>query len=487
MARKLRRGAPFKSAIHALPTETLSDIFRLADAAGTPKSKRRPSALEADLAQLANSPLLVLSQVSSRWHDIAINTPTLWSNIEINGMPRGRTRCTQWALEKTLRLLSACLERSGEAPLSVSLTRRNGESPHPRIFHLLVQHSHRWETVSIMCSLAGVDTSGLRGRLPRLKTLTLTAPPETVDFLESVPSLDHLTVRITTPLVRSVALGAIVRRKQLRSFVCVGLSPTEIEAAISSLPELPVAATFYLGIGSFQPHQAMALCLPPVTAPISTLACLAVRKFYHHHTSSAIGQIFASLTLPSLRRLLLSSDTYPELIEWPHAQLLALCERSNLGRCLKVLQIAEVRITETELMEILSMLPALEHLEVGDAAGSVGDDDSSEAVLITDSFLRSMSCPPAPADCLVPRLFYLACVSRLAFTHSLLADFVTSRLEHLSKADSSIIFHVYLDPFPGSDLRLIPAVRTTLRELAIAHRRFVYQTGKEFIAYQRRL
>jgi hypothetical protein len=78
----------------------------------------------------------------SRWYDIAINNPTFWSDVEINGV-LGRTPS---ALEKTIRLLSARLERSHDAPLSVSLTcEEDGLPLHPRIFHLLAQHSHQWE------------------------------------------------------------------------------------------------------------------------------------------------------------------------------------------------------------------------------------------------------------------------------------------------------------------------------------------------------
>ncbi|KAJ7983314.1 hypothetical protein DFH06DRAFT_1441209 [Mycena polygramma] len=348
-------GSCFKTyfAIHALPTETLSDIFRLADAAITPKTKRCPSALKIDLAQLANSPLLVLSRGAYPVY------------------PMGTREDTQ-----TIECPSRT--HSGEAPLSVSLTCRDGEPPHPRIFHLLVQHSHRWETVSIMCSLAGVDTSGLRGRLPRLRALALIYPPETVDFLESIPSLNHLTVRTVAPLIHSDAFGAILRHKQLRSLSCTGFSLLEIKAAISSLPDLPVATAFYLGITNFQPDSAMPL--PSTTAHISTLTCFTV----HHprQASSAIAQIFASLTLPSLQRVHLASHSHPELLEWPHTEFLALCARSDLGRCLKTLQIAEMRITERELMEVLSVLPALEGLEVGDTPGHAGEGDDTDSLLI---------------------------------------------------------------------------------------------------------
>jgi hypothetical protein len=190
----------------------------------------------------------------------------------------------------------------------------------------------------------------------------------------------------------------------------------------------------------------MPLRLPSITAPISTLACRAAFEFHPHHLSSVLNQIFASLTLPELRQLLLGCDVYTRLVlEWPHTQFLALCERSNLGRCLKTLRMAEVRIAERDLLEILSVLEALEHLEVGDPPGTLGESNGSELVLITDSFLRAMTRARGQ-DCLVPRLTYFACVSRLVFTHGLIVDFATSRLAQSS--DSPFLFHVCIHPLP---------------------------------------
>ncbi|KAJ7084928.1 hypothetical protein C8R44DRAFT_753007 [Mycena epipterygia] len=474
---------PSTNGILSLPTETLSDIFRFAVAAGTPKFWRPnlTPLLQTELERVANAPLLILSRVCSQWHDIAINNPRFWSDVEINGVS-GRTPS---ALEKTIRLLSARLERSRDAPLSVSLTCEDDSQPlHTRIFHLLAQHSHRWETVYVVCSLEGLDTSVLKGRLPRLKKLALNIPTETVDFFGIAPRLDNLC--ISAPLLHSESFGAILRRKQLRSFGCVVMFRREFEQVISLLPELPVATDFYLTIDLdrqiFQPHWTMPLRLPSITAPISTLACRTVAEFHPHHLSLALNQIFASLTLPKLRQVLLGCSVYPQLVlEWPHTQFLALCERSDLGRCLKTLRIAEVRIAERDLLEILSVLEALEHLEVGDAPGNVGESNDLELVLITDSFLRAMTWAPAQ-DCLVPRLSYFACASRLVFTHGLVVDFVTSRLARLS--DSPILFHVCIHPLPESDACLNSAVHTKLWELAAGNKQFVYQSGEEYIQIQ---
>ncbi|KAJ7489741.1 hypothetical protein B0H11DRAFT_2229762 [Mycena galericulata] len=467
---------PSTNGIHSLPTETLTDIFRYAVAAVTPNFWRftPPPILQREFERLANAPLLTLSQVCSRWHDIAINTPTLWSDVKVKGV-LGRTRRT---LEKTIRLLSTRLERSRDAPLSVSLTCDDDiRPPHRRIFHLLAQHSHRWESACLVWFRKGLDMSVLRGRLPRLKRLSIDVArlsPARGDFFGIAPRLDNLC--IFAPQLHSKSFDAILRRKQLRSLECAVMFHWEFGDAISFLPSLPVGADFHLTINLdrriFKSHWTMPLRLPSITASISTLVCRTVEEFHPHHVSSVLEQIFASLTLPKLRQVRLGCNVYPQLVlDWPHTQFLALCERSDLCRCLKTLRIAEVRIAEIDLLEVLSVLEALEHLEVGDAPGS-------ESVLITDSFLRAMTCVPAQA-CLVPRLSYFACVSRLAFTHSLLGDFVTSRLARLS--DSPILFHVCIHPLPESDARLKYAVRTILWELAASNKQFVYQSGEEYI------
>ncbi|KAJ7713414.1 hypothetical protein B0H16DRAFT_1478659 [Mycena metata] len=371
--------------IISLPTETLSDIFRFAVAGVTPKFWRPTLAaapsLQTELERVANAPLLILSQVCSQWHEVAINNPTFWSDIEIDGV-LGRTPAVR---EKAIGLLSARLERSRDAPLSISLTcEDNGKPPHSRIFYLLAQHSHRWETACVACSLEGLDTSVLNGRLPLLKDFQLQLPfatkLETVNFFGITPRLVNLS--ISAPLLRSESLAAILRRKQLRSFECVAMFRSEFQEVISMLPQLPVTTTmFYLTIHLdrriFKPQWTFPLHLPSTTASISILALRSTAEFHPHHLSSALNEILASLTLPKLQEVLLRCSVYPKcVLEWPHTEFLALCERSGLGRCLKALCIAEVRIGEGDLLEILSVLEALEHLEVGDDPGDLGEGES---------------------------------------------------------------------------------------------------------------
>ncbi|KAJ6496009.1 hypothetical protein C8R45DRAFT_1131710 [Mycena sanguinolenta] len=434
--------------IHSLPTETLSDIFRIAVAAVTPSfwELGAPAVLRTELERIAGAPLLILSRVCSRWHsETAIHHPTFWSNIEVNGV----TGNTPSLFETTITLLNARLRRSRDAPLSVSIFREDDQPFHPDVFLLLVRHSHRWEEAHFFGSLQGLDTSALSGNLPRLKTFGVNLRFETVEFFQIAPHLENLY--LNAPLVHSEFCAKILHRKQLRSLRCGVMLPANFQGAISLLPKLPATTDFYLIINLdtrvILQHHTFLQCMliPSTTSLISTLTCELVQDFHPHHMSSVLNQVFESLTLPQLRKLLLCCAAYPRrVLEWPHAQFIELCERSNLGRSLKSLRIAEVRIAEKDLLETLSVLPALEHLEVGDAPEKVssgegeGKHDGLDSVLIADSFLQALTCRSLE-DCLAPHLSYFACVSHLAFTPSHLVDFATSRLALLS--DSLISFH----------------------------------------------
>lgn len=78
-----------------------------------------------------------------------------------------------------------------------------------------------------------------------------------------------------------------------------------------------------------------------------------------------------------------------------------------------------------ELIQVLSPLPALEHLELMN--GDYGDYrvDPTD-FLITDNILRALTFP---ARGLIPLLRHFACHGQLQCTDSVFVDFVKSRLE----------------------------------------------------------
>ncbi|KAJ7619566.1 hypothetical protein FB45DRAFT_161333 [Roridomyces roridus] len=470
--------------IHFLPAEIISDILDLTATASIPKfwslAGRPTPEVQQELERIANAPLLLLSRVCSRWHDIALKTPLLWSNIEIHGV-------TEAALEKSIRLLADRLDRSGSAPLSISLQcKYDFQSPHPRILHLLAEHSPRWETLCIArCCLKGFDTSILRGKLPHLKKLVLdvetrfgSQPDTPINFFADAPRLERL--RLAAPLVNSDSVRQILDQQQLKSFGCIAMFPQEFRDALSLLPHLPPGANVDMGLDL--DHRILKLDhippfhLLPISAAISGLVCRTTQLCRADHASSALTQIFTSLTVSALQRMSLGCNGYPRIaLDWPttlQAQFLALCRRSALGRCLTTLRIVEVRIAEQDLLEILSVLTAVEHLEVGDGPPSV-----KHPPLITDSFVRAMAAT-AVGDRLgyIPRLSRFVCVTRFMFTQRLLVDFVTSRLTRLAALDSSTAFNVHIHAFPDSKCGLDAIVHARLSELAVTKRRLFYES-----------
>ncbi|KAJ7154695.1 hypothetical protein C8R46DRAFT_1118144, partial [Mycena filopes] len=415
--------------ISSLPTETLTDIFGLASAFAADfwqPPALGPALVDTELQRVANAPLLVLARVCSRWHTLAMGHPIFWSNIELHG-ELGAPE----TLETTIKLVGARLDRAGDAPLFISLISNSaGHSTHPRIFHLLAPHSDRWRKLRVWCSLEGIDTSVLKGRLSTLTKLTLHgAVGANKDFIAVAPMLVHLC--IPPELLHSESLETAIRNQQLRVFASDLVRPSE---TISLLPKLPFAAHCLLLVSLDHPSPQGTVSL--MNLPSVTCA----HKLDPDPTLLPLNQILASLTLPELPQLQL---------EWPHRAFLGLCDRSELGRCLKTLCIVEVRITEKDLLEVLAVLRALETLEVGDAVHA-----------------------------LVPRLSQFTFASKLAFFHGLLLDLVTSRLARSSDA----CFHLSIHLFPAAAAFLDSTVDVALRDLTVGYnKRFKYCSWEVYI------
>jgi hypothetical protein len=122
------------TSIDYLPNETLGAIFD--------EGRRVITARE-------GSWLISVSRVSRRWRDVALHTPFLWTNIYYG--PRLRS----------LGYTCACLERSRNCPLDITLQFVDSDRPQPmtsdavnlkrviRYISLIVQHANRWRTLDV--------------------------------------------------------------------------------------------------------------------------------------------------------------------------------------------------------------------------------------------------------------------------------------------------------------------------------------------------
>ncbi|KAJ7021376.1 hypothetical protein C8F04DRAFT_269265 [Mycena alexandri] len=458
---------PIYAPIRRLPTEIFVRIFLLHSDAFTPAFRTpfptQPSyEVEAELDRLANTHLLTLSRVCGHWHHIVINTPALWSTFNLNGV----LWSSSYHLEKTMVLLAAGLERSRNMPIEVSIFDESVLPLPRRVFELLAHHCHRWKAAEFYCVMESIDLSVLRGRLSVQKLeIDLRPMPHAIGFLVDTFQLETLVL----PSSLLAKIGPIPF-EQLTDLACERVGPPHLTRAISAAAQLSHGSHFHLSAVG-EDSQSFPVCIPPKMSAISRFSCRLVGNSYTRQAYRGLGSIFASLSLPNLEEMWLTSIGYPKIIsEWSHAQFCELSERSGFHRSLKVLRIAEILITEEDLISVLSSLTSLEYLEIADKHRV--DGEGADLVVLTDDFLRAVTFQPGRR--LIPRLCHFTCASQLQFTDHIFVMFVASRLE----VCSSCAFRVEICTLVGGEgTAALPAL---LHELRVqSNSRFDYDYTSE--------
>jgi hypothetical protein len=113
------------------------------------------------------SPLL-LCQICRQWRAVALSTPLLWRAIQVE-LTRG-TSDKQLAAQ--LELLKTWLQRSGNCPLSLSLTHARNITHRlvPQFLRAVMAHCQRWEHLDVLMPFEHMHL--LHGDMPLLRTLT---------------------------------------------------------------------------------------------------------------------------------------------------------------------------------------------------------------------------------------------------------------------------------------------------------------------------
>ncbi|KAJ7439246.1 hypothetical protein FB451DRAFT_1302748 [Mycena latifolia] len=458
------------SPIRRLPAELLVEIFGRCWGSFTPPFEdiifgRQPPVLETEIARLAHSPLLELSKVCAQWHTIVIGTPSLWGEVQLDGV--------LWKsyspIVKVVRLLKSALERGGNFPLTVMISGDGTEPTYSLLLDPLVAQSKRWRIADLSCRpVVFQSLSAVKGRLPRLETLDVQLwladddddEEITSDIFEVCPSLKNLTCG------SQIAISTLPL-EQLSALNRMELTPEEAAMAISLLSRLPRASTarlqFALDGWIHEPSEVLGLDIVPGTSFITILDMEICEDFHPPHCSQLFGSIFTNLTLPLLENLELNSRTYPRSpLVWPHPQFLSLCARSSFDIHLRSLEIYDVDITHAELLECLSSLPSLEWLAISDH--QLVNDGGVDQLLITDSLFAELTMK-SDSPCLVPRLRSISCQSLLQFNDNVFLTFVLSRVYGRSDARC---FESHISWLPGHKRELDQTVVAQLDELRIS-------------------
>ncbi|KAJ7679488.1 hypothetical protein DFH06DRAFT_1465551 [Mycena polygramma] len=421
-------------------------------------------AFDTEIARLAQSPLLLISRVCSKWHTVALGTPLLWCTIELDAVLWDSPNHS----ENAMNLLLAALTRGGSLPLNISLT-ECVVHPLPLLaVQLLAVHSQRWR--SFDCPISVIDTfSSVKGQLPRLERLQidLASSPSSpaLDILHPLPNLAYLSFPGPFPASDIPKLPL----EQLSVLRYTEIAHLEMDQVLYSLSRLQKAAEFRMELilWAALPEQLRVEC-PHITADLSVFSIEFLDHFEHDHSQSMLGSIFANLTLPLLYVLELEAQEYPRNpIAWPHSEFLSICRRSSFDMHLRRLEIYDVVLTEVQLLECLSALPVLERLAISDhqpTAGGFGGDQ----LLITDALLAKL-VRIAHGPSLVPRLFSLGFQTVMNFDDHALLSLVVSRLA----APDVNGFRLELDWLPGRERAIDEHVLGQFHGLKIA-------TGRRF-------
>ncbi|KAJ6616666.1 hypothetical protein B0H10DRAFT_1379670 [Mycena sp. CBHHK59/15] len=144
--------------------------------------------------ELPPTPAIALSQVCRGWRAIALALPRLWNALNLNN--------------PSSDLISICIARSGQHPLSLRLRTCNKDA-----FDVASQFQARWQAVSIGSTwdkYLEMACGDYAEQLPLLRTLVLelTTPPEApqdrsnlLSFFGAAPLLQDLCLRNLSPFV----------------------------------------------------------------------------------------------------------------------------------------------------------------------------------------------------------------------------------------------------------------------------------------------
>ncbi|KAF7358810.1 F-box domain-containing protein [Mycena sanguinolenta] len=404
--------------IRRLPSEILFEIFQLCrPSRSEPDFSRSPDQTYCAMAHLAQDTILQVSQVCILWHTLVMGTPTLWNIISLHA---AAVQGTPRQYESTLELLRLALQRSGSSRLSVQFHSFGGHvRRYAPALELIARHSARWRSAKFRCSPHDFEyLSGAKGNLPLLSTLELDTGHATsadLNFLQLVPSLKNFIVHgPVDPSVSGLLAGG------LTTYKCVVVQSTSIASAVASISRLPrsCAVCVELNLLHWIPSDSPTLGISRTSANITSLSFEVSGLHRTAYGLQIFDEIFAAITLPSLHTLSFTTKGSPPL--WPHRRFMQLSIRSSFSGHLDCLNLVGVHITEPELVECLSTLPALRQLSLM---------DRYPKPVVNNALLTALTRTSGDSTCLVPHLRILECISDLRFDDSVYLGFLISRCQ----------------------------------------------------------
>ncbi|KAJ7133786.1 hypothetical protein C8R46DRAFT_1139793 [Mycena filopes] len=441
--------------IRRLPRELLQDIFALC--APTPPRffEGYPSfATDVNLDRIAQSHLLRLSRVCSSWHTTAMETPSLWTSVEVD-LPL--TEIGPYTLKALTRVLSRSLERSAGCPLSIHIRAKHA-SP---LLDLLAQHSERWRTVDVfICHRSVAALSAVKGRLPLLERLQLggcTSLRDRLDIFEKAPRLSQAVFSKFGTAPRKLPWGQLQRVTYTNVY-----APMPLNHGFAAMADCASECEWRIDNLHTSDLRLPLPVLRPISAGITRFSLQLLDRRDGALSGEILGAILRSLTLPRLSHLALESlhRRGGRPIHWPHAAFASFASASSLGTTLHSFSLLGVRITPPDLVDCLSSLPALTRLTLSDIPANAAGAIPSAHLVVTDALLQALT-----GHNITPHLARVTLHTlRDGFRPSSLLAFVESRIP-LPNIHPPEPFRVELRNLDNEGLELDVGVIGRMREL----------------------
>ncbi|KAK6980520.1 F-box domain-containing protein [Favolaschia claudopus] len=425
-----------------------------------------------EIARVAHAPLLVVSHVCTAWRAVAVGTPSFWCDITLDTTLFD----TPSHIETATQLLALQLARSGASLITMDLSELS-DDPFPScVLDMLMNNMERCR--SLACSMPSFNAICPNPeQLHRLRSLWIHTAVSDEESREPLRLLPHLTC-FTTPGYRLVDNLAYLPIGNLERFYSRPALAPEMPEVLSFVHNLPQGALLHLEIWLYEDPQLWTmLAFQTTIAAIGSFYIQFVNEFELLEAQIALATIITHLTLPNLERLEVESDNYPSVpVIWPHSEFLALSARSGFDAHLRELEIYEVQLTETQLLECLSELHALERLAISDH--QLVDDGGVDQLLITDGLFSKLSHTPGSL-CLVPRFSSLGCQTLLRFDDNAFLALAVSRLQECDDLKNGGIFGIDLSWLPGSERKIDHVVLKKIQDLKISTgRRFTFDLAE---------
>ncbi|KAK7053609.1 hypothetical protein R3P38DRAFT_2601331 [Favolaschia claudopus] len=405
-----------------------------------------------ELDRITHRYILDLAHVCSRWYHVAMATPRLWSMFVVDAECWKRCKAPASTL---LALLESALDRGKNHPLDVTLRVGSYHDGADDALELFVKHAHRWRELdlySIGYPPEWLSAAGT-GSLDCLEQLFFRAMRKNDNSWEDVEIFQHAP-RLTKVEFKGLP-ASLPKLPWAQIKACTHFFARDYRCRYQPLTILRNAANhslYKLVLDLRDRSLATESWDLEISSEVEDL-----QIWFSTYNSVVTGKFFDCLTLPRVQELALHvAHDFPAPV-WACDNFLALAERSGFSSSLFTLTLHQVRVTDTDLLRCLEVLPRLTWLEISDCS-------TEGVVVITDTLLQGLIYN-SDLSALVPRLEYLQLASLFEFSEESYLDLVVSRVETPHNLENVEAFETRLSLRDECDRKLSPPVLQKFSEL----------------------